>query len=649
MSRMHSGNGPVLLGMLVLFLAVLTVYANGRRHVEVAFSASSDIPARLQIFPGRGNPSEARSQWFALDAGAAPYSLLLSGGGAARLRVDPSPVATTVLCDLRIGQSGATSQFEVLQSEAVEIVHEGRCLRISADAAALDPQLVVRFHGGAAKKVARAARWQNVFLASLPASVIVLLWLGFSTGTRWPSLAARLPVIPGIAWFQMRLPWLGALLMLVLGTAYAIVTPPGAVADEAAHLSKVVRIANGVPFGDSGSVPMPDTRGMYGPFSDYPTNQSAFTAAQLRSQLLMPVACEGTSTTLPRGANGYFPHQYLLPTLAYKAACATGASFGTFLYLARLLNLLLATALVAWGLAYARRGRWGLWLIALLPMSLFQMGSISADSLALSLSLAWLGLMSGIAGGALHPARAAPALWALTLAIALLKPGSAWILAALVFCRPAYAAAGVPFLPVMARFVALPWAVHVLWSLAASGAAPVLAGVDPEVQAASLLQHPTVFFRAWVDTFFSSYGTVLLRMMIGVLGWLDVWLSPRSYALAFIAMVAALWTSDHSAGPAEMQPRFLVLPAALLLALGSMALIALPLFVLWTEAGAPMIRGLQGRYFTATAAFVLTWCSFRTSAPLRSLLIALIVVTVLAINIDALYRLYDAYYVSGRS
>ncbi len=648
MNRMHSDKGLVVRGLLLLVLVALTVYANGRRHVEVVFSASSDASARLQIFHGRGAHSETRSHWFALDADATAHSLLLSGSDAARLRVDPPSDASTILCNLRIGQSGATSQFDVLEPRSVRVVRVDECLRLAPEPAARDPQVLVHFSGAAAQKIARADRWQSVFLASLSAAAFVMSWLLFSTRGQWSLLVARLPVLPGVPSLERRLPWFGALLMLVLGVAYVYVTPPGAVADEAAHLAKIARIANGVPFGDSGAKPMPDSRSMYGPFDHYVTNKRPFTADQLRTQLRTPMACERTSTTLQRGATGYFPHQYLLPALAYKAACASGASFGAFLYIARLLNLLLATVLVAWGLAYARRGRWGMLLIALLPMSLFQMGSISADSLALSLSLAWLGLTSGIAGGALQPSRAAPALWVLALAIALLKPGSAWILVSLVFCKAAYDASALSFRGALAKFVGLPWAVHVLWSLAASGEAPVLAGVDPQGQASSLLGHPMVFVKAWANTFFSDHITVLLKMMIGTLGWLDVWLSPWSYLMATTAMVAALATNAGGAGPPGGSARAYVIPMALLLALGSLALIGLPLFVLWTETGAPMIRGLQGRYFTATAAFVLTWCSFRSSAPLRSLLIAVIVATVIAINLDALHRLYEAYYVSGR-
>lgn len=60
--------------------------------------------------------------------------------------------------------------------------------------------------------------------------------------------------------------------------------------------------------------------------------------------------------------------------------------------------------------AYAVRGKWALFIVAFLLMTLSQMNSLAADSLSLSLGIAWFGLISGIAGGRLDPARAAPAL-----------------------------------------------------------------------------------------------------------------------------------------------------------------------------------------------------------------------------------------------
>jgi uncharacterized membrane protein len=79
-----------------------------------------------------------------------------------------------------------------------------------------------------------------------------------------------------------------------------------------------------------------------------------------------------------------------------------------------------------------------------------------------------------------------------------------------------------------------------------------------------------------------------------------------------------------------------------------MMVIALPLLISWTPGDSPVIRGLQGRYFTVTAAFALVWCSFRSPPALRAVLVMAIVLGVLAINVDAIQRLHEAYFLTGR-
>lgn len=629
--------------LLLIGAALLAGYARTARHVEVSFSAWSEAPARLQVFhAARGSYSESGSVWLEVEPVEREYTLRIRGRSARWLRFDPPLGMATRLCAIEVGGSDRYESASAHQLSAVA-EHE-TCVRLVPQAAADDPQWSIRILTAGADKLERARFWHAVFMVALT------LWValaGIALYLFRRSLAEalrRFPVLPGMAWLDTRLPWVLAGLMLLLGGAYAVITPPGAVADEEAHMAKIVRVAHGTAFGDSGDRLLPNPRAMYGPFSDYLDNKAAFSREQLDRQLQQTLVCEPTTKALPKGANGYFPHQYLLPALLYKAGCATGASFGVFLYAARLLNLLLATALVAWGVARAGRGRWALCVVALLPMSLFQMASISADAVSISLSIAWLGLLSGIAGGTLSPARAGPGLWVLSLAIALLKPGSAWVLAALLFCWPAYTAAGRSFPAALGRYVALPWVIHVGWALLASSEAPVLAGVDPAANLSLLASEPMHFLRAVANTFLGPHLPALAKQMVGVLGWLDVRLSPWAYWVAAVAGLAAL-ASDRREQPDRP---WWVPTGSLAVAAGSLVLLALPLYIYWSPLQFPVVQGLQGRYFLPAAAFVAVWCSLRSPAGLRSLAIAVVVCSAVAINGHALQRLYEAYYLIGR-
>ena len=632
-------------GLLLVVLILVVAYADSRRQIKVVFTAQADTVARLQIFHAPdGSFSEAGSHSFQASGGeAVKRALEIPGRRAAWLRIDPPLGVPTTLCELRVGRSGLPNQYEIVLIDQLSLAEDHPCLTLLPTQNARDPKVIVRFVGRSAHKIERAGTWQTVFYVTL-AMLLISLWWTYRLYRRLREWLSAAPVLPGFRTIDRHAHLICAGLMFLFGAAYLFITPPGAVADEEAHLAKVIRLSEGIPFGNSGSKPLPDTREMYGPFSRYSENKSAFTGGELSAQLNRKLSCAATSTTLPQGADGYFPHQYLLPSLAFKASCATGASFGFFLYSARMLNLLLSIALVALGLLYATRGKWALFTIALLPMSLFQMGSLSADSLTISLSIAWLGLVSGIASEKIIPTRVLPILWALSLAIALLKPGAAWVLVCLLFCKPAFDRTGHPFGVAMLKFVVLPWVIHTAWTLLAAKGAGALAGVDAVANLHSLSAEPSIFIQAWFNTFFSDRVLSLGKMLVGVLGWLDVYLSPWAYPAAGLVLLATLWTNEDSM---LRMPQWIP-PFSLVLVVGSLAMIALPLFIYWSPLGLGFIQGLQGRYFITAAAFALVWCSFRSAPLICSSLVSVILVLVILIDLDAIHQLYRAYYVIGR-
>ena len=629
------------LAMAVVLIA-LALLAQSRRLATVDFSVQAQAPGRLQVFhDGRGQFGELGAYWFHVGPQPSTVRIQAAGRTLRHLRFDPPAGMAMRLCGPRI--AGAAGR-EVTLAKDVTAQPDGDCLWLRPRAGAQDPQWSMVFTGQAEQRLQQARHWQHVYGAALVGATLLLAWLAWTARAAMQRRLDALRASQRLQGLERCLHWLLAALMLALGGAYVVATPPGAVADEEAHLAKAVRVAHGIPFGGSGDVRLPNPRQMYGPFSDYLTNKAAFARPQLEHQLARPLACERSTTALAVGANGYFPHQYLLPALAFRASCALHSSFGTFLYLSRLLNLLLATALVAWGVKHAQRGKWGLFAVALLPMSLFQMASLSADSLTLSLSLAWLGLVSGVAGGTLDPRRARWALGAVALGVALLKPGTAWILVCLVFCRAAYCEAGLSFPRALVAFVLLPWAVHVAWTLAASAEAPAFVGVDPRANVQHLLAHPLSFPATLARTLTGHHALMVLQRMIGVLGWLDVFLSGWAYVAGTVALLAAAGCGRD----AVLAPTRGTVPFALLCAAGSLALIALPLFVLWTPIGSPIVLGLQGRYYLPTLAFVLAWCAWRSPPQLRAMLVLVVVGALVAINVDALGALDRAYFVNGR-
>lgn len=627
-------------GLFVLVAVAVLGHAKGQDSIEFRLSSSSG--GALQLFYDRaGEFSEFQSTRF-VPGSSRRVRVPVTGDQGTQLRFDPGTGGTSRICDLSV--SGLPIEWRILHTRELDARVERSCLHLEPWAAAEDPGATVLLGAPYLERARTARRWQAISMFAGVLAIVLGLHLFVQGRTSIAKALGRVPENRFGRWLASHLWIAGASAVLALGTAYAFSTPPGAVPDEATHMARMVKLTSGVLVGHDVAKRYPDVESSYRPVAGRLLSGEPIAREELIEVHQRRVMCEPTVATLPRGADGYFPHHYLLTATAYRAACAVEAPFGAFLYSARLLNLLAFTALVAFGLRCAGFGRWGLLLVALLPMTLFQAASISADSVWLGLNLAWLGVVSGLASGTLDPKRATPALLLLSYAIALSKPGSAWILAALLLARPAWSVSGRSFLPPVLLFVAFPMLVHVAWSLAAAGSAPGIADVDPRANLDELTSRPWVFLALAWETYAGPHLLLLYRGAVGVLGWLDVPLPVHAYGLAAAALACALVLGE----PVARLPGCKARALALVLAGGSLLLVALPLYVYWTPTGLPWIRGLQGRYFLPTIALVLAWCAWRSPPGLRSIAGPAVLAIAILLNAVALLSMVEAYHHVGR-
>jgi hypothetical protein len=641
--------GPVTLlrgsrWLLVLAGALLLAAVAGawRGSTRVAFDVASTVPSRMQVFHDRrGAFSERRSDWLAMGTGTpAPARLRIPAGRALWLRLDPAVATTTTVCGWRV--DGEPAGFEVVASAGLDVRREGGCLRLRAEASATDPQVVVRATGTASDRIRAARPWHRAGRLALALLIPVVGVLAWRHRRPLGALARTLPPPRGWRRVEPQLHHVVMALMLVFGGLFVFVTPPGAVPDEQAHFAKIVRVAWGEPLGGHRDMALPDTMAAFHPFDDFAGTRRAFTDGELRTQLARRLRCVPDRSTGLHGADGYAPHQYAIAALVFHAACTAGSSFGQFVHVARGLNLAIAILLVGWGVQFAGRGKLALAFVALLPMSLFQMASLSADSLVISLSLAWLGLVSGIASGTRPYRRVDVGLLLLAIAIAFLKPGSAWILVAIVFCKQRLDRER-GFWQALALYMALPMLVHAVFTLAMAGNAPGLDKVDPVANRHMLFAQPAhVLAVLWASV--AQFGEWMVHAMVGVLGWLDIPLARSAYLLTYLLALAALFANAPEPQPVPA----LVRPLAAACGVGAFVLLALPIFVYWTPTGATLITGLQGRYFLPLAAFVLAWLSTSSPAGPRGWLALLVLAGVALVDAHALARVHEAYFVTGR-
>lgn len=617
---------------LCLALAAVCWYAN---RSSVGFDADSDQALPLQVFhSANGGFSEDASRRITTGPGVEKIEMLLPGN-TGQLRFDPKPGIPVTICNLRVDGKPAALTPGAAHEADIQSLHGG-CLRIAPQAGATDPyvQVAVRAEGADDPGTIRIRSW--ITRAAALATVIALV-VFFWRLDRWASTAST----TASRWFDAltrRAHWVVLFAMLVLGSVYAHQLPPNGVPDEVAHISKVAKLEAGALFGDAGNRPTVRVLDMYGPFHNI-VHGGPFSAQEFALQEDQPLGCDRHVQKLPTQADNYAPHLYLVPATTLSVACATGMSFGSYLTLSRILNLLLGATLVAIGVRFAGYGKWSLALVALLPMALAQIASISADSLTLGLSFCILGLVSGIASGNLEPGRVRIALPVLALALAFAKPGAAWVLVSILFCHAAYRRSGDSYVRAVLTVLVLPWIVHLAWALFSSSSAAPLAGVDPQRNLEQITTAPLSVARILLETFSGDSGEYLLDSSIGLLGWLDVPLTDRSYLLAAAALAVSLFVNPRLP-PIPVWVRGL----ALLAAIGSLVIIALPLFLYWTYPDSPTVMGLQGRYFLPSLAFFLVWAALRAPPIARAMMLAAILVTVPLLTFDAREQIAVRYY-----
>ena len=457
-----------------------------------------------------------------------------------------------------------------------------------------------------------------------------------------------------LAWLRGRLrrepiAWLYLVVALIWGLSMIAITPPFQVPDEDAHYYRAWSVAElQLVAGPHMIVTLPanvatlPARIGSGVGRDWPHN--SYSLEKARSLLWEKI--DGRTTPVRTGAASYGPIGYIPQAVGISIARALGHSPLLGLYLGRILNLLATAILVFFAIRAVPFGKSLVALVALLPMFVFEAGSLSVDGLALSGALLFLALVLRLRSS--ESVRTTD-LVLLGLAAALLlntKAGFA-VLVFLIFAVPPRRFGGTR------RYVA--WVCSILavtFGLAAllMFTAPnqliaVPAGVDQARQLSFVLHHPWAFVKVLAATLnHVSLGNTDLTYVpaslpeetYGFLGWLTV----RLPAIGFYAMVTAavLLLGYRETISLTWWSRTVMAVTAVLFSIGA----ALALYLGWSPVGASVVGGLQGRYIIpALALGLFTIYGIRPARQRAVVLILLVAVAIAALTtLAALVRFY---------
>ncbi len=440
-----------------------------------------------------------------------------------------------------------------------------------------------------------------------------------------------------------------ASILIIFGSAYALIVPPFESPDEVAHFARAHGLSEGQLI-----------------LKDHPRSLIQFLRDEIRRQrgdnnLIVKTYTDMLAQPKPRyptiavNTALYCPLSYSLYAAVIKCIAVAGNSRLVFIiafYLFRLISVALYVFLTCVAVRYCRYGRWIIWLVALTPMAVFLAAVISVDSLVLLAAVLCVAAAFG------YPSLRAYG-WMMF--------GAATILAA---TKPPYLvlllAGGLvlPCLPAVDRsWRAIIWLASMAWAVCLAGCWNLIAkdngaydaffqmiasvtqlDFDMQLQLGILLQSPLRFLHAiWI--LLVNNSTELYCQIVGVFGWADIALPEFIVPLWAVAALAAVMVSPRFCCGSANQAVFIGI-GMICLAMVTFMAVAASAFLLWTPVGASVIN-IQGRYLLPILPAALiglsTFHRLHVSGPVRIFVNGLIIMILVVLNVVSIFIIFARY------
>ncbi|MBU3060248.1 DUF2142 domain-containing protein [Nocardia sp. NEAU-G5] len=465
-----------------------------------------------------------------------------------------------------------------------------------------------------------------------------------------------------ICWVQRHL-GLGAAAFVVVaavfGAVFSVVTPPFWGHDEITQFGRAYQVAQGgflperiaddrgVSYG--GQIPLTVDAMMNYAFKDYnrkPQEPAPLSAGRDAYDRLgdAPVS----SATKPMwftNTAAYSPVPYVPAALAIRLAGATGMSVGQTVMLTRLAGLLAYLVIVGFALRALRgyRVQWLAFTVTVLPIALFQAGTVTADTMtnALAILVSCLLVKGLFLDAKLSRGEVAAALLA-TLALPLSKPTYV-LLAMLVALIPArrYGFRG-PLRWIPWGFAVLGAVLFAGWMKIAAKTGDGMGLMRPPAQWYSvrtgdqlhqILTHPLHFAHTFEHSIWLRDNNWFTEFF-GQLGFAYIDVPAISILACLLAFAVSVGIAERLSA-AQLRAVLVGLTIA-----ASVAMIYVTLYMSFSPVGYYLIDGVQGRYFVPLAivgfAVLLRWIPLRLTntggtTPVRGPAIAVVAATVFAL------------------
>lgn len=282
----------------------------------------------------------------------------------------------------------------------------------------------------------------------------------------------------------------------------------------------------------------------------------------------------------------YPPALYLPTAAAILAGKAMSLSVIETLRLARLTNAVVSLAVIAIAILIAGSASIWIFMLCSLPMSVSLLTSVSQDGLIIAFTSLACALLLRRSGLTLPTVL-------LTL-VAMAKPP--YVVLALALIATANAPRSTRAICMTALFACV-----AAWTLIANAYSVTRIRTDihaiPAEQVRYILTAPLEFVKVMIRSLY-AYKYIYAESFVGTLGLMELYLSKYYYVFAGATLIACA----ACLRPKADRKTVALAAAALATTIG----IFLSLYLVWNEVGAPLIDGVQGRYFIPIAIALIT-------------------------------------------
>jgi uncharacterized membrane protein len=392
---------------------------------------------------------------------------------------------------------------------------------------------------------------------------------------------------------------------IIFGLIFLLLVPPFQINDEPAHYYKAYVVSEGKLLPEkTGGV-----AGFYIPESLVKT-VAAFYPMVYKSEVKQNASFYAATLNLPTNPDNrvyvekemytlvYPPLPYISSGLVMALASLLGGSPLILMYLGRIINLMVWVLLVYLAIKITPVHKWVFLLLALMPMTLFEAVSLSADSFNLGLSFLTIAFFFRLAFDQEKKRvenRDLIVLLTLLAMLSLSKVGYA-ILLILFFIIPSYKFGNKKtmisqfFLVLTLPVVLLAGLWNYLFKDLYISMPPAWAAASIPGQIAFISSNPLNFIQIISNTIIQKQG--YLVSFVGIFGWNEVSLPDIVVAIYIIALiVVALFDKSQI----KIYPKQKLL--AFITFFTMFFLVLIYEYITFTPVGLDIIYGVQGRYF----------------------------------------------------